>query len=74
MPLHPRDRLARAMKQGKGNVKFIKQVPLHPRERLKKNKKIKTLRDKMKDKELQIAWDNVSSLMNGKFSFNPKKY
>ena len=27
----------------------------------------------MKNKELQIARDNVSTLMNGKFSFDPKK-
>lgn len=27
----------------------------------------------MKNKELQIARDNVSALMEGKFSFDPKK-
>ena len=33
MPIHPRDRLARKIKD---DIKFVKQVPLHPRERPKR--------------------------------------
>ena len=74
VPVHPRDRLKRATKQQQKEAEFIKQVPLHPRVRLKRiDKRLKHPRDKMKNKELQIAKDNVSSLMNGKFSFDPKK-
>ena len=67
VPVHPRDRLKRATKQQQKEVEFIKQVPLHPREKLKRiDKRLKHPRDKMKNKELQIAKDNVSSLMNPK--------
>ena len=73
VPVHPRDRLKRAARQQK-EVEFIKQVPLHPKERLKRmDKKLKHPRDRMKNKELQIAKDNFSALMIGKFSFDPKK-
>ena len=76
VPLRPRDRLARAIKQQKEKeeVKFIKQILLHPRERLKRaTKKLQHPRDKMKNREQQIARENISALMNGKFSFDPKK-
>ena len=33
MPIHPRDRLARKIKD---DIKFLKQVPLHPHERPKR--------------------------------------
>ena len=41
IPLHPRDRLARATKdeQTDGDVKFIKQVPAHPRDRLREKQR-----------------------------------
>ena len=77
VPLHPKDRLARAIKQQKEKeeVKSIKQVPPHPKQRLKRaTKKLQDPRDKMKNREQQIARENVSALMNGKFSFDPKKY
>ena len=52
---------------------LVKQVPLHPRKRLKKiTKRLTHAKDTIK-KELQIAWDNVSALMEGKFSFRPEK-
>ena len=71
--MHPRDRLARATKNAQGDdVKFIKQVPAHPRERLRrKTKTLEHLRDRMREKELKIARGNVSSLMHGKFVFDP---
>ena len=76
VPLHLRERLARATTktQSDDDVKFIKQVPLHSRERLiKEIKKLKHPRGRMENKELQIAMDNISALMEGKFSFDPKK-
>ena len=75
MPLHPRERLAREIRKQNGDdVIFVKQVPLHPTERLKKKTKMLTHpRDKMKNKELQIARENVSALMEGKFSFLSEK-
>ena len=57
------------------NVVFVKQVSVHLRDRLKK--KIKTLkhpRDRLKTKELQVAIDNVSALMEGKFNFSPEQF
>ena len=51
VPLHPRDRLSRAIKQWKEKeeLKFIKQIPLYSRERLKRaTKKLQQPRDKMK--------------------------
>ena len=75
-PLHPKDRLARAIKQQKEKeeVKFIKQVPLHPRQRLKRAAKtFQHPRDKMKNREQEIARENISDLMNGKFSLDSKK-
>ena len=55
-------------------VRFIKQVPLHPRKRLKRAaKKLQHPRDKKKNREKKIARKNVSALMHGKFSFDPKK-
>ena len=36
-------------------------------------KKLQHPRDKMKNTEQQLARGNVSPLMNGKFSFDPKK-
>ena len=66
-------RLARAAK--KDNVIFVKQMPLHARDRLKKKTKIlKHPRDRLKDKELQVARNNVSALVEGKFSFLPEKF
>ena len=76
VPAHPRDRLARAIKkkEQEEEVEFMKQVPLHPRKRLKKiTKKLVHPRDKIKNKEAQIARDNVSALINDKFTFDPKK-
>ena len=75
VPAHPRDRLARAIKKKEQEeVEFMKQVPLHPRERLKKiTKKLVLPRDKIKNKEAQIARDNVFALINDKFTFDPKK-
>ena len=54
MPVHPRDRLVRAIKkkEHEEEVKFIKQVPPQLREQLKKiTKKLVHPRDKMKNKE-----------------------
>lgn len=57
----------------KGDAIFVKQVPLPPRDRLKKKAKIlKHPRDILKDKEL--TRDNVSALVEGKFSFLPDKF
>ena len=36
MPVHPRDRLAKATKD---DVAFLKQVPVHPRDRLRRKTK-----------------------------------
>ena len=72
MPVHSRNRLARATKD---DVVFLKEVPVHPRDRLKRKTKkgLKHLRDRLKEKESQIAKDNVTALMEGKFNFSPKK-
>ena len=41
VPVHPRDRLARATKSAESNdVEFIKQVPAHTRNRLRRKAKI----------------------------------
>ena len=74
-PLHPRQRLARMNKQDEKDIEFIKRVPLHPRQRLvRKIKKLNHSRDKLKEKELQIARNIVSALMEGKFVFSRKNY
>ena len=72
MPVHSRNRLARATKD---NVVFLKQVPVPPRDRLKRKTKkgLKHRRDRLKEKELQIARDNLTALMEGKFNFSPEK-
>ena len=65
VPMHPRDRLARATKNAQGDydVKFIKKVPAHPRDRLRrKTKTLKHLRDRIREKKLKIARENVSAL------------
>ena len=73
VPVHNRFRLARAAK--KDSIIFVKQMPLHARDRLKKKTKIlKHPRDRLKDKELQVARNNVSALMEEKFSFLPEKF
>ena len=71
VPMHPRDRLARATrKKNYHDVVFVKQVALYPRDRQKrKSKKLTHPNNRMKNKELQIARDNVSALMAGKFCF-----
>ena len=52
----------------------LKKVPLLPRERLKrKTKRLTHSRDRIKNKVLQIASENVSAPMEGKFSFLPEK-
>ena len=74
VPMHPRDRLAMTTKNAKGDddVKFIKQVTANPRDRLRrKTKTLKHLRDRMREKELKIARENVSALMRRKFVFDP---
>ena len=75
VPLHPRERLAReTRKQKNDDLIFVRQVPLHPRERLKrKTKRLTHLRERMKNKELQIARENVSAFMEGNFSILPEK-
>ena len=75
--MHPRDRLPRTTKitQGDDDVKFIKQVPEHPRDRLRrKTKTLKHSRDRMREKELKIARENVSALMRGKSVFDPEVF
>ena len=53
---------------------FVKQVPMHPKCRRKRNlKRLAHLKNRMKNKELQIARDNVSALMAGEFRFSPEK-
>ena len=48
---------------------------MHPRDRQKrKSKKLTHPKNRMKNKELQIAIDNVSALMAGKFSFTSEKF
>ena len=73
--MHPRDRLARATrKKNYDDVVLVKQVPLHPRDKQKrKSKKLTHEKNRMKNKELHIARDNVSAVMEGKFSFSPEK-
>ena len=75
MSLHPRERLAKeTRKQKDEDVIFVKKVPLLPRERLKrKTKRLTHPRDRIKNKVLQIARENVSAPMEGKFSFLPEK-
>ena len=75
VPMHPRDRLARATrKKNYDDVVLVKQVPLHPRDKQKrKSKKLTHEKNRMKNKELHIARDNVSAVMEGKFSFSPEK-
>ena len=69
VPMHPRDRLARATKNGQrddDDNRCIKQVSAHPRDRLRrKTKTLKQPRDRMREKELKIARENVSALMGG---------
>ena len=73
--MHPRDRLARSRrKKDDDDVAFIKQVTMHPRDKQKRKlKKLTHQKNRMKNKELQIARDNVLALMEGKFSFSPEK-
>ena len=69
VPMHPRDRLARATKNGQrddDDNRCIKQVSAHPRDRLRrKTKTLKQPRDRMREKELKIAREIVSALMGG---------
>ena len=77
VPMHTRDRLARATKnaQGDDDFKFIKQVPVHPRDRSRrKTKTLKHPGDRMREKELKIARENVSALMREKFVFYPEVF
>ena len=62
--IHPRDRFKK-LEAIDEKVELTKQVPVHPRDRLKK--KI------VKNKEDQIARDNVSRSMRGEFDFNSEK-
>ena len=74
VPLHTRQRLARKNKQDEKDVEFIKRFPLHPRQWLiRKTQKLKHPRDKLKEKELQIARNNVLVLMRKKIDFTAKK-
>ena len=74
VPLHTRQRLARKNKQDEKDVEFIKRFPLHPRQWLiRKTQKLKHPRDKLKEKELQIARNNVLALMRKKIDFTAKK-
>ena len=74
-PIQPRDRLARATrKTNDDNVVFVKQVTMHPRDRQKRqSKKLTHPKNRIRNKELQIARDNVLALMAGKFSLSPEK-
>ena len=76
VPMHPRDRLAReTRKKNDDDVVFVKQVPMHPKDRQKrKPKKLTHPKNRMKNKQLQIAGNNVSAFMAGKFSFSPEKF
>ena len=48
---------------------------VHPRDRLKRIwKQVRHPKNRMKNKEDQIARDNFSKLMRGEFDFDPKKY
>ena len=81
VPIHPRDRLVRATKNAQrddDDIEFTKQVPIHPKDRLAManlslicigTKTLKHLRDRMREKELKIARENVSALMRRKFEF-----
>ena len=75
VPMHPRDRLARATKnaQRDDDVEFIKQVTMHRGDddvEFKKNrclhilktKALKHQRDRMNEKKLKIATENFSAL------------
>ena len=75
VPMHPRDRLARATrKKNDDDVLFVKQVTMHPRDRQKRqSKKLTHPKNRIKNKELQIARDNVLALTAGKFSLSPEK-
>ena len=74
VPMHPRDRLARATKNARSDgVELIKQVPARPKDRLRRKAKIlKHTRDWMKEKKLKVARENVSALMQGRFFFIQK--
>ena len=50
-------------------------MPVYPKDRLKKatREQEKHPRGRMQDKAGEIARDNVSKLIRGKFSFDPKK-
>ena len=63
--IHPRDRFKK-LEAIDEKIKLIKQVPVHPRDRLRK-------KNIVKNKEDQIARDNVTKLMRGEFDFNSKK-
>ena len=69
VPVYPRDRLRK---------KTIKvediQVPVNLRDRLKRiDKQLRHPKDRTKNKEDQIARDNVSKLMRVQSAFNPKR-
>ena len=75
VPVHPRDRL-KTLAASEEKVEFIKQVPVHSRDRLKKlataAEKVEFIkqvpvnpRGRIKNKEGQIARDNVSKLTGG---------
>ena len=50
-------------------------MPAHIRDRLRrKTKTLKHPRDRMREKELKIARENVSALMRGKFVFEPEVF
>ena len=64
VPVHSRDRLARTTKNKDDDVIFVKQVPIHPQNRLQNGtKKLPYPRNRIKNKGLQVARDNVSALM-----------
>ena len=57
------------------DVQFIKQAPMHPRDRSRrKTKTLKHPGDRMREKELKIARENVSALMREKFVFYPEVF
>ena len=57
------------------DVQFIKQAPIHPRDRSRrKTKTLKHSGDRMREKELKIARENVSALMREKFVFYPEVF
>ena len=50
---------------------FVKQLPMHPRvSQTKKLKRLTYPKNRMKNKELQIARENAWAFMTGKFSFS----